>query len=229
MHCGINLLSSIHVFDGALAPALKTPCRPAVFPAAAALPSGCGLRPGELLRCGAVADGELVEPAASRVSRWPVEAGDVRLEVDDRRAVQEIDAGEHDGLAGHLEQLDEAEPDRVDPPRSPGGENAHRALLAAEQERDLPQRRVPAAVPRAVQPAEQPRVVEVREPVQAIPVRLGDLDGAVLGSVETGLYRRALQVLVAAADHADQRHADGQFHVPYAVTVPQDRARPGRG
>src|SRR3984957_3219261 len=169
-------------------------------------------RPGELPGRGAVADGELVEPATSRISLRPVEAGDVRLEVDDRGAVQQIDAGEHHGLAGHLEKLDKAEPDRVDPPRSPGGENAHRALLTAEQERDLPQWCVPAAVPRAVQPAEQPGVVEVREPVQAVSVRLGDLDRAVLGSVETGLDRRALQVLVAAADHSDHRHADGQLH-----------------
>ena len=58
---------------------------------------------GELLGCGAVADGELVEPAASRVSGWPVEAGDVRLEVVERCPVNEIDAREHDGLAGHLE------------------------------------------------------------------------------------------------------------------------------
>jgi acyl-CoA reductase-like NAD-dependent aldehyde dehydrogenase len=43
------------------------------------------------------------------VSGWPVEAGDVRLEVDDGCPVNEIDAREHDGGAGHLEELDEAD------------------------------------------------------------------------------------------------------------------------
>src|SRR5271165_119487 len=190
---------------------------------------GRWLGPGELPGCGAVADGELVEPAASRISGRAVEASDVRLEVDDGRPVQEIDAGEHDGLTGHLQELDEAEPDRVDPPRPAGGEDAHRALLAAEQERDLPQWRVARRVARAVQPAEQPGVAEIREPVQAVPVRLDDLDGAVLGAVETGLDRRGLQLLVAGPDHADHGQADGEFHVHHAVTGWLSRAAAASG
>src|ERR1017187_4898448 len=156
------------------------------------------------------------------VSGRAVGAGDVRLEVDHGSAVQEIHAREHDRLAGHLEDLDEAEPDGVDPPRSAGGEDAHPALLAAEQVRDLAQRCVSARVARAVQPAEQPGVVKPCEAVQAIPVRLGDLDGAVLGAVETGLDRRGLQLLVTAADNSDNGHTDSQFHVRHAVTESDD-------
>jgi hypothetical protein len=43
--------------------------------------SGFRLGSGELPGRGPVADGELVEPAASRISGRPVKAGDVRLEV----------------------------------------------------------------------------------------------------------------------------------------------------
>src|SRR5262245_42261596 len=53
-------------------------------------------------------DSELVKPAASGIPRRPVEPGDVGLDVDDRGPVEEIDAGEGDELAGHLEKLDEA-------------------------------------------------------------------------------------------------------------------------
>lgn len=44
------------------------------------------------------------------VSGWLVEAGDVGLEVHDGCPVNEIDAREHDGGAGHLEELDELSP-----------------------------------------------------------------------------------------------------------------------
>src|SRR5580693_2037527 len=88
-----------------------------------------GLRLGELLRRGAISDGDLVEPAAARTAGRPVEPRDVRLDVDDRSAVQKVDPGEHDGLAGYVEKLDEAEPDGVDPPRAAASEDAHLALL----------------------------------------------------------------------------------------------------
>jgi hypothetical protein len=138
-----------------------------------------------VLGCGAVADGELVEPAASRFSGWLVEAGDVGLEVDDGCPVNEIDACEHDGGAGHLEELDEADSDRIDSPGPASSEDAHRAALAAQQEWDLPQRGVAGGVARAVQPG----IVEIREPVQTFPLAVGDLQGPVLGAVETCLDR----------------------------------------
>jgi hypothetical protein len=84
----------------------------------------------------------------------PVKPGDVGLEVDDGCPVEKVDPGESDGPASYLQKLDKAETDRVDPPRPAGGEDAHPALLAAEQERDLPQRRVAAGVARAVQPGD---------------------------------------------------------------------------
>jgi len=117
---------------------------------------------GEVRGGGSVADGELVEPAASRVAGGPVKAGDVGLDVEDGRPVEKINSGEHHGLAGDIQELDEAEPDRVDPPRPAGGENAHRPPLAAQQERNLPQWRLAGRVTRLVQPAEQPGVVETR-------------------------------------------------------------------
>jgi NTE family protein len=173
---------------------------------------GVRLGSGQALGGGAVGDGELVEPPAARICRRPVEAGDVRLEVQDGRAVQEVDASELDLLTGHLDQLDEAEPDRVNAPRPAGGEDAHRARLAAEQKRDLAHGCVVIGVTWAVQPAQQPGVVEIRESVQAVPVRLGDLDDAVLRAGQAGLDRRGLQLVVAGADHSDDRQPGSQFH-----------------
>ena len=70
-----------------------------------------------------------------------------------------------------LEELDEAEPDRIDPPGPASSEDAHRAALAAQQEWDLPQWSIAGRVAWAVQPGEQPGVVEIREPVQTFPER----------------------------------------------------------
>jgi hypothetical protein len=69
----------------------------------------------------AVGDRYLIEPAASRFACWAVETCDVGLEVDDRCAVDEVHTGEPYGRPGHVEDLDEAEPDGVDPFRPPGG------------------------------------------------------------------------------------------------------------
>ena len=91
---------------------------------------------------GAVPHCDLVEPAASWRSRWLVETGDIRLEVDDRCLVEKVNAGEGDDRAIDAQQPDEAETDRIDPPWSPGGEHANDGLLAAQQERHLAQRRV---------------------------------------------------------------------------------------
>src|SRR5258707_14749888 len=89
----------------------------------------------------ATADGHLVEPAASRIAGRSVEPADVRLDVDDRCAVDEIDAREVDPRASEAEDLDKAEPDGIDPAWPPGGEDADPPLLASQQERNLPQRR----------------------------------------------------------------------------------------
>ena len=95
--------------------------------------------------CDAAADWYLIEPAASRVVGRPVETGDVRFEDDAGCPVEEVDAGESYGRAGHVEKLDEAEPDGVDPPWPAGGEHAHRSLLALQQEGNPPERRVPGS------------------------------------------------------------------------------------
>src|SRR5215469_1237241 len=88
----------------------------------------------------AIRNSDLVDPSASRVARRLVETRDVGLEVDDGCPVHQVDAGEGHSLAGHFEYLYKAEPDRVDPPWSAASEDAHPALLTAEQERDLPER-----------------------------------------------------------------------------------------
>jgi len=112
----------------------------------------------------------------------------------------------------NFEKLDEAEPVRIHSPRPAGSEDSHLALLAPEEERDLPQRRVAARIARAMQPGEQPREVEVGESIQAVPLLLGDLYGAVLGAVEACLNRRGLQLVVAGADHPDHWQAHHQLH-----------------
>src|SRR6185369_5495240 len=83
----------------------------------------------------------LVEPAAGRVTvpGRPVEPGHVRLEVQHWGAVEKVDTGELDLAATHPENLDQAEPDRVDPARAPGGEHPDLPLLAPQQERHQPQ------------------------------------------------------------------------------------------
>src|SRR5262245_63994998 len=96
---------------------------------------------GELRGRAAIADRDAVVPAAARLARGPVETGHVRFQVDDRRPVEKVNAGEAYDRAGHVQKLDEAEPDRVDPPRPARGEHAHLALLASQQERNLPERR----------------------------------------------------------------------------------------
>ena len=77
-----------------------------------------------MLGSNAVADCYLIEPAAAWIARWTVETADVRLEIDDRRSLDKVNTGEPYGRAGHVENLDEAEPDAVDPPWPPGGEYA---------------------------------------------------------------------------------------------------------
>src|SRR5215469_4012058 len=115
----------------------------------------------ELRGCAAVADRDLVVPTASRLARGQVETCHVRLKVDDRRPVQKIDASEPDALTRHLQKPDQAQADRVDPPWRPGGEHAHRALLASQQKRNLPKRRFAAWFGQLVQPAHQPGVVKL--------------------------------------------------------------------
>ena len=88
----------------------------------------------------AVGHGYPIEPAAPGFACRAVETGDVRFEIDDRCAVDEVHAGEAYGGAGHVEDLDEAEPDGVYPFRSPGGEYALGAPLASQQERNVPER-----------------------------------------------------------------------------------------
>jgi hypothetical protein len=109
-------------------------------------------------------DRDVVIPAAAWLARGPVETGDVGLEIDDRCPVEKVDTGEPYGRAGHVQELDDAEPDGVDPPRAASGEQAHLALLASQQERHLPERRVAAGIGRLVQPAQQPDVVPGRTP-----------------------------------------------------------------
>src|SRR5215472_9276838 len=104
--------------------------------------SGRWVGRSQLRRGNAIADRDVIEPAASRVACGPVETGDIRLEVDDGRPVDNVDAGEPYGGAGYVKQPDEAEPNWVDPLRSPGGEYSLSALLSSEQEWHLPERRI---------------------------------------------------------------------------------------
>lgn len=72
-----------------------------------------GWRPGwsKLLGGDAVADRYLIEPAAARFTWWPVETGDVRFDIEDRCAVDEVHPGEPYGEPGHVEDLDETVPE----------------------------------------------------------------------------------------------------------------------
>jgi hypothetical protein len=171
-----------------------------------------------LLGGNAVGDRDLIEPAAAGFAGRAVEPGDVRLEIDDRRAIDEVHAGEPDDRAGYVQDLDEAEPDGVDPLRPPRGEYALRALLASQQERDVPQRRLLARLGQPVQPRQQPGVVELGEAVQALLVAVGDLDGPMLGAVESRLDRRGFELGVAGVDYPDHRQGNVEVH---AVMVPE--------
>ncbi len=187
------------------------------------------LRPGREPRgCRALVDADLIEPAAARIAWRPVEPGHIRLDVDDRRAVDDVDPGERHARRGDLDDLDEAEADGVDPARGPAGEDPHGASLAAQQERHLLQRRhLAASAP--VQPGEHPRAIEPGEPGKPVGESRLELDHALLGTVHAGLDGRGFQVRVIAADDADHLQGDLQLHraiVPRAPTGASGR-RPG--
>src|SRR5215469_8983942 len=177
----------------------------------------------------AVADRYVIEPAAPGFAWRPVEAGDVGLEVDDRRPVDEVDAGEPYDGTGHVQQLDEAEPDGVDPPRAPGGEHALLLLLAAQQERNLPERGVVTGPGQLVQPGHQPGVVELGQAVQPAGVAVGDFDNPDLGAIEGRVDRRTLQFGMAGADYPYHRQGDIQVHAAMVSGVsPTNSGRPQR-
>ena len=152
---------------------------------------------------------DLVEPAAVRLAWRPVESGDVRLEVDDRRPVHDVDSGEQDRVASDFQNLDQAEPDGVDASWPAGGEDPHPALLAPQQERNLPERRGSRRVsPGFVATSAATRS---RSP-RARPGHLGMVRRSpgcpVLGPVEPGLDGACSPALgVRAADEADHRQA----------------------
>ena len=77
---------------------------------------------GELRGRAAIADRDTVVPAAARLARGPVKTSHVRFQVDDRRLVEKINAGETYDQAGDIKNPDQAEPDRVDPPGPARGE-----------------------------------------------------------------------------------------------------------
>src|SRR5580658_5838206 len=87
------------------------------------------------VRRAAVADVYVIEPAAPGLAGRTVEPGHIRLDVQDRRPLDEVDPAESDNQPGNLGQPDEAESDRVDSPRSARREYAHLPLLRPEQER----------------------------------------------------------------------------------------------
>ena len=73
-------------------------------------------------------------------------------------------------------------------------------MLASQQERNLPERRVAAGLGQLVQPGQQPGIVEACQPIQPVPVAAVDLDGPVLGAVESGLDGCFRKVGVAGPD-----------------------------
>jgi hypothetical protein len=71
---------------------------------------------------------------------------------------------EGDARPGDLDELNEAQADRIDPARPPGREDPYPAALHAEQEWPLPERRdVTGRL--LMQPGQQPCVVKAPEPV----------------------------------------------------------------
>lgn len=193
--------------------------------------AGMSIRPmarGELRGRAAIADRDTVVPAAARLARRPVETGHVRLQINDRRPVEKVNTGETNDQAGHIENPDQAEPDRVDPPRPTRGEHAHLALLASQQERNLPERRVAAGLGQLVQPGQQPGIVKAVQSSQPVPVAAVDLDGPVLGAVEPGLDRCSRKVGVGGADNTYYLHGDGRVHGTRLSQAPADTAYPAR-
>ena len=181
---------------------------------------GSAWRLGRRLPCGrdAVADRYVIEPAASRVACGLVETGDIRLEIDDGCAVDQVDAGEPYGEAGHVKQPDKAESDWVDPPWPPGGEYALFALLGSEQEGNLPERRRVTGLGQPMQPGQQPGVVELGQPVQALPVAVVDFDGPVLGPVELRLDGCRHRLHMSGAHNAYDLQWGSHVHSHKAAT-----------
>src|SRR5215472_11699214 len=161
------------------------------------------LWPGQLGWRHALLDGHVVEPAAVRITWRPVELGDVGLDVDDRRSVDDVDSGEADRGAGDAEDLDQAEPDRVDPPRRAGGEKTYPASLPAKQERHPAHVWLVSRIIGLVQPGQHPCVVEVSQPVEPAGVGVAKLDPGVFGAVDRRLDWRGLELGVAGPNDAD--------------------------
>src|SRR6266566_1517797 len=79
------------------------------------------LRPGgEPRGRRALVDADLIEPAAARIADRTVEPRHMGLDVDDGRTVDDVNACEGHARARDLDDLDEAQSDRVNPLGAPG-------------------------------------------------------------------------------------------------------------
>ena len=132
-------------------------------------------------------DVERVEPAAARTGRHAraggqVEVGDPRLDVEDRSAVEQVDARELD--LGHADALDahQAQADAVGTGRVAAGEDPGAGAAVGEQERDRPQRAGGvdgvAWVHGPVEEGHEPGPVEAVETIEGGGERRIDLDDA---------------------------------------------------
>jgi hypothetical protein len=178
-------------------------------------------------------DLEPVEPAAARTRRrvragGQIEVGDPRLDVEDRSAVEQVDAREFE--LGRADALDahQAQADAVGTGRVAAGEDPGARAAVGEQERDGPQRAGGVVgvtrVDGAVEEGHEPGPVEAVETVEGGGERRIDLDDATR-------HRRVarldddirLRIGVHHADRAEHRvHRLATFHrrTAYAKLFP---------
>ena len=137
--------------------------------------------------------------------------GQVRLDVQDRSAVQHVHAPHAQAPALAREKLHDGEADRVRPPGRAGREDAVRRLQVQRHPRD-------ELV--ALGPVEHPQDEQVRKALDVLEARLElrpQLEGALGTVLGAGAFRYVGLVAVGAADEADGGHLDGRLFVAHQV------------
>jgi len=143
---------------------------------------------------------ECLQPAAAGVVA-PVKAADVRLDVQQRRAVEDVDVLDMQRAALETDQAHEAQADGV---RAPGTARGEHAVLGVLKEGLDGQPRLPGTV----EEVDQPQVRETLEVGQSLGKGRVDLDRAGDSRGEDRLDRGLLGGGVGAVDDADRMQCD---------------------
>lgn len=154
----------------------------------------------------------LLPPADDRV-RHAVDRGEIRFDVQERRAVQAIEADHRELIAVNAEQLDHAHGDRVGPRRRAQGEGA---ALHAGMARHLQHQ----IARRLIHPIKQDQVRDGLDLFEALGPARVEFDRADRVRA-TGVFRAVLALCPRRVDAADEidlrigacRQGDGLFTI----------------